>query len=109
MAKKYQHLLCRIYGDLDDENRLELIETLETAAMAAGARVRETVVHPFYPQGFTAICVLGESHASIHTWPEDGFAAVDCFNCAENANMDAFVQTWIDAGYKPMDVKIVER
>ena len=109
MAKEYQHLLCRVYGAVSDENRKLLVDTLEKAAIAAGADVRETIEHPFFPQGFTAIGVLGESHASIHTWPEDKFAAVDCFNCAENANMDAFIQKWIDAGFKPAKIRIIER
>ena len=34
-------------------------------------------------QGVTAICLLSESHISIHTWPEKGEAAVDVFTCGD--------------------------
>ena len=29
----------------------------------------------------TGVVLLAESHISIHTWPEYGFAAVDIFMC----------------------------
>ena len=38
--------------------------------------------HPFGPgRGVTGVLLLKESHISIHTWPEHGFAAVDVFMC----------------------------
>ena len=32
---------------------------------------------------FTALYLLGESHLSIHTWPERNFIAIDIFTCGE--------------------------
>jgi S-adenosylmethionine/arginine decarboxylase-like enzyme len=31
--------------------------------------------------GVSGIAVLAESHISIHTWPEVGYAALDVFMC----------------------------
>jgi len=31
--------------------------------------------------GISGVAVLAESHISIHTWPERGYAAVDVFMC----------------------------
>jgi S-adenosylmethionine decarboxylase len=31
--------------------------------------------------GITGVAILAESHISIHTWPETGFAAIDIFMC----------------------------
>ena len=41
--------------------------------------------HRFDPHGVTAFGILAESHISIHTWPESGYAAVDVFTCGETA------------------------
>jgi S-adenosylmethionine decarboxylase len=66
---------------LDDE--LCLIDLLENAAAASGATVVQTISKKFEPQGVTVICLLSESHISIHTWPEEGKAAVDVYTCGD--------------------------
>jgi len=43
--------------------------------------VLNVATHKFEPQGVTAIVMIAESHLSIHTWPEHGYAAVDIFTC----------------------------
>lgn len=37
------------------------------------------VYHQFPDGGFTAVICLTESHLSIHTWPEHGYATMDVF------------------------------
>lgn len=55
---------------------------LADATRAAGATLLHLHVHHFGPnEGVTGIAVLAESHISIHSWPERGFAAVDIFMC----------------------------
>jgi S-adenosylmethionine decarboxylase len=66
---------------LDDENCL--IDLLENAASASGATVVQTISKKFEPQGVTVLCLLSESHISIHTWPEEGKAAVDVYTCGD--------------------------
>lgn len=51
------------------------------AAQRSGATVVGENFVKFAPQGVTGVLVLSESHLSIHTYPEDGFAAVDCYTC----------------------------
>ena len=81
------HYLLNLYGCsfvlLDDEHYL--IDLLENAAVASGATVVQTISKKFEPQGVTIICLLSESHISIHTWPEEGSCAVDVYTCGENA------------------------
>ena len=78
------HLLADFHG-VDAERLLAplAIETvLREAARAAGATPVGGHFHPFGPgQGVTGVLLLQESHISIHTWPEHGFAAVDVFMC----------------------------
>jgi S-adenosylmethionine decarboxylase len=78
------HLLA----DLHEANRDALAnpslieDLLKRAALAAGAHIVYSHFHPFGPgQGVTGVVLLAESHISIHTWPETGFAAVDIFMC----------------------------
>ncbi len=40
----------------------------------------------FKPQGVTGLALLAESHISIHTWPEIGYAAIDVFTCGSCKN-----------------------
>tara|TARA_Y100001968_G_C19437880_1_gene760845 strand:+ start:1236 stop:1721 length:486 start_codon:yes stop_codon:yes gene_type:complete len=58
--------------------------TITTAARQAGATLINLITHPFHPQGVTGLALLAESHISIHTWPEQGYAAVDVFTCGEH-------------------------
>lgn len=78
-----KHFLLNLYGCtstlLNNENFL--IDLIESAAISSGATVLRTVSHKFDPQGVTAICLLSESHISVHTWPEEGKAAIDCYTC----------------------------
>ena len=58
-------------------------EAMGRAAVAAGAAVVASVFRPFEPTGVTGVVVLEESHLSVHTWPDDGYAAVDFYTCGD--------------------------
>jgi S-adenosylmethionine decarboxylase len=78
-----KHYLLNLYGcsfSLLNDSEF-LIDLLENAAYASGATVLQTVYKKFDPQGVTVLCLLSESHISIHTWPEEGKAACDVYTC----------------------------
>lgn len=56
---------------------------MKNAALAAGAHIVQAVFHQFAPQGVSGVVVVEESHISVHTWPEAGYAAVDFYTCGE--------------------------
>jgi S-adenosylmethionine decarboxylase len=61
-----------------------LRRTLRAAAEAAGATILFDHFHDFGEggvAGVTGVVLLAESHATIHTWPATGFAAIDLFLC----------------------------
>jgi len=58
-----------------------LKESMLEAADRCGATVVGESFIQFSPQGVTGVLVLSESHLSIHTYPEEGFAAIDCYTC----------------------------
>jgi S-adenosylmethionine decarboxylase proenzyme len=64
---------------LDDPAALE--QALRGAADAIGAQVISAAFHQFAPHGVTGVLLLAESHVSVHTWPEHGYAAIDLFTC----------------------------
>ncbi|WP_348693450.1 adenosylmethionine decarboxylase [Duganella fentianensis] len=79
-----QHLLADLSGieaaRLSDCAVLENL--LRQAAQAAGAHVLFSHFHGFGTGlGVTGVVLLAESHITIHTWPENGYAAADIFMC----------------------------
>jgi S-adenosylmethionine decarboxylase len=58
---------------------------IETACERSGCTLLQLVHHEFSPQGLTMVALLAESHLSLHTWPEHGYAAVDLFTCGDEA------------------------
>jgi len=64
---------------LNDETAIQGL--MEAAALASETTIVQSVFHPFFPQGISGVVVIEESHLSIHTWPEYGYAAVDFFTC----------------------------
>lgn len=78
-----RHLLVEYVGcNFDALNDVDQIRSLmERAARAAHMTIVQSCFHPFIPQGVTGVVVLEESHLSIHTWPEIGYAAVDLYTC----------------------------
>ncbi len=76
------HLIVDLWGAerLDDLAHVEA--TLRDAVIAAKATLLHIHLHHFTPnQGISGVAVLAESHISIHTWPENGYAALDVFMC----------------------------
>jgi S-adenosylmethionine decarboxylase len=51
------------------------------AVATAGGTIVTDAFHTFSPHGVSGVVVIAESHVTIHTWPEHGYAAVDVFSC----------------------------
>lgn len=83
-----RHILAEIYGCdcniLNDKDKIE--KAMVSSALKAGAEVREVAFHKFSPQGVSGVVIISESHLTIHTWPELGYAAVDVFTCGDRIN-----------------------
>lgn len=80
-----RHLILDLYGCdpriLDDFDELKRL--LEAALVMAKANILRIIGEKFDPQGVTLVALLAESHASIHTWPEERYAAVDLYTCGD--------------------------
>ena len=84
------HLIVDLHGAerLDDIEHIEA--TLRRCVSAASATLLHIHLHHFQPSGVSGVAVLAESHISIHTWPEAGYAALDVFMCG-SADPDACI------------------
>ena len=65
------------------KNLEEVRDALVSAAKEAKATIVDISFHEFNPFGISGMVVIAESHLSIHTWPEYGYAAVDIFTCGD--------------------------
>lgn len=88
MANIGTHCIVELYGcpreSLNDESFVK--NAVREATSHGLATLMGEVSHHFHPHGVTALGLLAESHISIHTWPEHGYAAADIFTCGDRAN-----------------------
>lgn len=78
------HLIIDVWNaaNLDDIDHIE--QVLKECVDVAGATLLHCHLHRFNPEGVSGVLVLAESHISIHTWPEMGYAALDVFMCGDS-------------------------
>jgi S-adenosylmethionine decarboxylase len=83
-----RHIVCELSGcdpviltDVDGIHSM-----MVSAAKAARATIMESAFHRFEPQGVSGTVILAESHLSIHTWPEKGYAAMDFYTCGDHTD-----------------------
>ncbi|MFC4776442.1 adenosylmethionine decarboxylase [Paenibacillus sp. GCM10023252] len=83
-----RHVAVDTWGvDFDLINSAEFLQAhMVEAAEACGATVLSVQAKQFEPHGATVLVLLSESHLSIHTYPEKGFAALDCYTCGETVD-----------------------
>ena len=94
------HLIIDLFGArrLDDLKHIK--ETLKRCVAVAGATLLHIPLHHFTPNGgVSGVAVLAESHISIHSWPEAGYAALDVFMCG-HANPHATVDV-LNRAFQP--------
>lgn len=94
-----RHVLAEMTGCppdvLNDPGRLEPL--FRACAEKGGATLVSSHFHQFSPQGVSGVVVIEESHVSVHTWPEHGYAAVDVFTCGRPEIAEAIMELIITA------------
>ena len=80
------HVLAELYNC--DSFQINDVRKIEEVMLAAAELSKATVIKPFFhkfsPYGVSGVIVIAESHLTIHTWPENGYVAVDIFTCGEH-------------------------
>ena len=91
-----RHYLLELWGcneKIGDE--AEVRDAVEEAVDAAQVTLLGDVhTHKFNPHGVSAMAIIAESHISVHTWPEYGYAAVDVYTCGEDARPEKALEVF---------------
>jgi S-adenosylmethionine decarboxylase len=85
MANLGWHYLAEFHGcDPAALNNLEKLKEALTGSLdLAGATTIQNVFQALSAQGVAGTVTTAESRASIHTWPEHGYAALDIFSSTQ--------------------------
>ena len=104
-----RHLLVELnncdHKILNDINFIK--EVMLAAANASGATVLGESFHQFSPQGVSGALIIAESHLTIHTWPEHGYAGADIFTCGTRVQPEKAAEVII-ARMKPKTHFIIQ-
>lgn len=104
------HLLVDLHGACRLDDPAHVGAVLVQAAQEAGCTVLHRHFHHFGEDtGVTGVVLLAESHISIHTWPETGYAAVDVFMCGQCDPHKALPALRAGFAVSQMDVREVLR
>lgn len=80
------HLIIEFIGV--EKNKISRAGTvrriLNRVVSKSGLKSISSAFHQFEPYGVSGVYLLRESHLSIHTWPEHGYAALDIFTCGDD-------------------------
>lgn len=102
------HLLVELYGC--DKGSIEfekhVAEVMKRAAVESEATVVTDSFHEFQPYGVSGAVIIQESHYTIHTWPEHGYAAVDLFYCGGAIKVHRAVEV-LREGFGPTKIKFL--
>lgn len=80
------HIIAELFNcnEFHINNLKKVEEVLTAAAELSKATIIQPFFHKFSPYGISGVIVIAESHITIHTWPEYGYAAVDVFTCGDH-------------------------
>ena len=88
-------------------NKEYVERALLRAAHESNAKVVDHFFHQFKPYGVSGVVVIEESHYTIHTWPEHGYAAVDLFFCSDDIDLDRAIEV-LREEFQPDRISTVE-
>lgn len=105
-----RHIITELWECNPDKlNDIDYIERLFVdAALRSGAEVREVAFHKFAPHGVSGVVIISESHLTIHSFPEHGYASVDVFTCGDRidpATASKYIAEGLEAKVRE-DVKL---
>lgn len=68
---------------LNTSDHQKIVLMIQTGLVSSGFTVLNFVEHQFQPQGYTSLWLLAESHAALHTFPEETKSYVEISSCSD--------------------------
>ena len=104
-----KHIILELYGcDREILNDREKVgDFIIESVRISGATLLHPYFHQFSPQGVSGVAVIAESHFTIHTWPEYGYAALDIFTCGDDIDSDVAV-SYLRKQFNAESIQVVE-
>jgi S-adenosylmethionine decarboxylase proenzyme len=88
-------------------DRAQIRDIMLKGVRRSSATIVDHSFHNFSPHGVSGVIVIAESHVTIHTWPEYGYAAVDIFTCG--AEIDPWIiQSYLERHLRAGNVSTME-
>ena len=90
-----KHMICDIKNIKNQtllNNPKQLTNLLDNICKTYEYTILNKSQHEFEPQGFTTLYLLSESHISIHTFPENNYAAIDIYTCRQYADNQVYLE-----------------
>lgn len=102
-----KHLIFEFWGCINLNSSKKIEQVLREAVKACGATLLGIDAHQFSPQGASGVAILAESHISIHTWPENKYAAIDIFTCGSKVDPYAVLPVF-KKFFKPKQIEMID-
>ncbi len=102
-----RHVIAELWDcNAEKLNDMDLIEKIFVdAALKSGAEVREVAFHKFAPHGVSGVVIISESHLTIHSFPEHGYASIDVYTCGDRIDPNVAAKYITEA----LEAKVVEQ
>ncbi|MGX4669878.1 adenosylmethionine decarboxylase [Cerasibacillus sp. JNUCC 74] len=78
-----RHVIAELWQcNVNKLNNIDILEQVFVeAALKSGAEIREVTFHKFAPIGISGVVIISESHLTVHSFPEHGYASIDVYTC----------------------------
>ncbi len=102
-----RHVIAELWNcNADKLNDMNLIEKVFVhAALKSDAEVREVAFHKFAPHGVSGVVIISESHLTIHSFPEHGYASIDVYTCGDRIDPNVAAEYISES----LEAKVVEK
>lgn len=109
MKRLGTHLIAEFYGcNARKISKVSYVkEAMEEAALKSNATIIQSTFHQFNPYGVSGVVIIAESHLSIHSWPEYGYASIDVYTCGDH--VDPWITLrYLEKAFEASDIEITE-